>query len=353
MSEVKRKLKAYLRPVKSIVRASAIDPVAPVELLRALLFGRIHVLPRSLTHFERIAKPAGGRTSRSEEAVQLAALMRSPYDGADVYVRWGKDHAATWTWPATALRHKGLGREAWIVPEEALQDIDQPVSLTRCVEGWALQVRDETGVILSSRWWPERPTEADLTQAHQGMGLSRSTAPVEISVPRVVSWPVTNWRLAATKAVREPPLFAASIAAMVALIPLFYMAGSLAAHTLAAARVANELASIEQEGQEFMEARDELARIGREATFFTEMFVQGHPVPAVADFLNVARRHEIVLERMRVEQSVFFVDFRAESEIDPAALVGDLEALATFEQVRIERGRSAAGWQVRAQISGG
>lgn len=347
-----RGLKSFLRPVKSNVGISKIDPIKRGELPRAIVFGRMHVLSRAMTHYEPVAKPAGGRTLRSERAVRLAALTRSPFDDAELFTCWGHDHVATWTWSTAVTARMGLPPRAWIVPEEALQKIEAPIALTRCSEGWALQARDDTGVVVSSRWWPQRPDDGALTRASRGMGLETSREPVEIDAPSLALWPSLNWRLTAIRALQKPPPSLVAMAAIVALTPLLYLGGAVTANVTAAARIAGEVAEIEQEGLEFMEARADLARIGREAEDIGAFFFQDHPVPAIADFLAVARRHDVILERMRVERSLLVAELRSEQDIDPAMLVGDLEALTTLEEVRIERGRVATVWQVRAQISG-
>lgn len=162
-------------------------------------FGRRYwVLGRSFCRFGNFPLLEGGNDGRRLAALQLRIKEWSPFETTGSHIHLVGDRALIWVWDqALALQSMATVRQRSdkfrLIPETCLrQPISNGLGLLKSMDGCEGQYWRE-GELVSSRWWPQLPDEAEWLMFQHAAGVDPDQISGFVPPFAPVSWLARPW----------------------------------------------------------------------------------------------------------------------------------------------------------------
>ncbi len=308
---------------------------------------------------------------RRRSALAYQVPIWSPFERTGYHCVWSGSKAMVWCWDEEAL-------DQW--PDEALADPDLPVldrsvpalpesvflprkasgaALQRCHDGWEIQYW-KGGVLLDSRWFPERPKEADINRFHHALRQAGSDeSQLAAGLPAAVMDPLPADHFPdpwiAPRSLREWlednewSLVAACVFAVAA--ALVWQEARLWKLRTLTETAAGEYARVQDALDPILESRDDflklrrinesLARLDREPSQAYLMKLVDDALPAESAQLHTWDYQQKTLRFVIEEKS---------ATPDPIAYVRALENVPEFAGVKVEPAREADRLEITLEV---
>ena len=128
--------------------------------------------------------------NRRETVLQLQIQQWSPFSEYGSYIVWLGEQAQVWIWDQVIQQNRWLEigvNKASLLPETVLQirptTEETTTQLLQCIEGYEGQIWQQ-GVLVSSRWWLNKPDQAEWSLFQRAQGLdTHSPLPLAVEAP--------------------------------------------------------------------------------------------------------------------------------------------------------------------------
>lgn len=340
-------------PSRRRISPAGLEPRSRGSFLRALLFGEMIVIGRSLLHFERIERPPGPIDARMRAAMKLMARTRAPFENPGVHIIWQARHVAVWSWDMDRLTQLGADDHAWFMPEPALghdkfmpgtQDIDAGFGLIERRDGYEGQLW-QAGELSMSRFWNRQPEPEELARFRRG-----AHAETDVIIDDSDRSSQAFQERARTIVARFRPVHAAALALLLVGAPLLHAAGSHIRLSVEQSAARQDLAAFAENSAGDFDALDRYRAHTAQLVAYRETLEQINPLTPAADLAEVAGELGSRVTRLRVEPDGVSALIESQSGLDPATLAQELELRPSLANVSLNRTPNSAAWEAQADL---
>lgn len=321
----------------------------------------IWAVPRGACVAFALRTPVALPAAKRRDALTLEARRRAPYERAGLHLHdQGEGGAFAWVWDAAQQEERALGAglaldEILILPETALREVDRfdGARLVRRGDGAEGLVWRE-GVLIASRWWPDRPSSA---QWRDFLRAARCEGPEEPALLEAEAWAQRPWTtpVAANLLEFAPSKRAESrlrrIGAAAFAAVLAFAAGSLAQSIAVRLEASGEAAAARRRASDVLAMQSRAIADVDAARAITELTVGVDPI-AVMEAVRGALPANARLIGFSVRGSELAIEVTQAGAGGAALGAAALEAAAMFEDVAVEDASGAGDYRLIARIVG-
>ena len=322
------------------------------NFLSAIIGGTQLILSRRLCSFRSKKFDTDQLSTRMLSALVLETQAHSPYLNTGIYITFSNAVANVWTWDSDLIQKISDVPARHAVPETLFHDRTDGFKIRACIEGYEGQFWFD-GVLLSSRWWPEVPTEEDWANFVRAGG--GDLPPNFVTNPETIEQgfqnnvPITRNLTPTLHQLKQLPksVFVSIGLAILSIVFVFYGVRNVVLET-AKQTYDKEQLVLQEATSEKRVLRRQLIRYDKELEAYSSILSVTEPLTPITNIAANLSELGAEVSRLSYESGQIEIRFESKSKFSPRDLVQDLEQLPGIEEVSIKRLGLTDIWSISA-----